>query len=106
MSEKKYNPLDVQTSGDAKWLHDNYDYCFCVSKGKGEKDAVVVVSGDLHMALQAIGVALKSIAEIEEDGGKKNVEFLLLSGIMIGLMDDKSTGNIFDFRKVVNTDGK
>lgn len=106
MSEKKYNPLDMQTAEDAQWMSDNYDYCFCVSKEKGESDTVCVVTGNFAHALQTIGLTLKHISERGDDNGKAIPQEKLLAMVLCGLRDEESTGNVFDFRKVVKTDGK
>ena len=106
MSETKYNPLDEQTVQDAQWLQDNYDYCFCVSSKKGSPEAVNVVAGDICLAMENIGKIVSIVAEKEEENGKKNVGLMLLTLIIAGLVNGLPDHTLFDFRNVVNTDGK
>lgn len=106
MSETKYNPLDEQTVQDAQWLRDNYDYCFCVSSKKDSPEAVNVVAGDLCLAMVNIGKIVSIVAEKEEENGKKNTALKLLTLIMIGMGEGLPEHTLFDFRNVVNTDGK
>ena len=106
MSEKRYNPLDTQTVEDAKWLSDNYDYCFCISSKKDSPDAVHVVAGDLSLAMENIGKIVSIVAEKEEENGIKNAALKLLTLIIGGMAEALPEHTLFDFRNAVNTDGK